>query len=332
MKGALGLEIDRDGESPVYRQIADSIIERIEGGRLPPGTRLPTVRDLSHELSVARVTVHKAYGDLQDRCYIDSTVGRGTFVLTPPDSLQVDSDAFLAGPPTPETFLTSAPWITRSRRTLSMEIAEPDPAFYPALEFTRIIQNLSRDAASLFGYSTPRGEPALRYQIASILDQRGIDAGPEDLLITSGSTQGISLLIQALTQPGDKVLVEEPAYFGLLALLHTRNIQPVPVPLDDEGPDLNALRRALIRDRPRFFYTMPRFQNPMGITMSPERRQQILALAERFGLIIIEDDLFHPLAYDTDTLRPLKCEDAHDLIIYLDSFSKTLLARTIQRT
>ncbi len=285
MKGGLGLEIDRDEKTPVYKQIAEAIISRIEGGRLPPGTRLPTVRDLSQEVSVARVTVHKAYGSLQDRGFIDSTVGRGTFVLTPPHSSTAD----------------------------------------PAAEFTRIIQNLSRDPVSLFGYSSPRGEPALRYQIASILEQRGIDAGPDDLLITSGSTQALSLVIQALTQPGDKVLVEEPAYFGLLALLHTRNLQPVTVPLDDEGPDIAALRRILIRDRPRFFYTMPRFQNPKGITVSPRRRGEILALADRFGLMIVEDDIFHPLAYDGDPPPPLKQDDPNDLIIYLDSFSKTLL-------
>ncbi len=325
MKGGLGLEIDRPGEMPVYRQIAEGIIEKIEAGRLPPGTRLPTVRDLSHELSVARVTVHKAYGDLQDRGYADSTVGRGTFVLTPPEAGIVDPEELFATPATPEMFLTTAPWVTRSRRTLSMEIAEPDPAFYPAHEFTRIIQSLSRDAASLFGYSCPRGEPALRYQIAALLAERGIDAGPQDLLITSGSTQGLSLLIHALTQPGDKVLVEEPTYFGILALLHTRNIQPVTVPVDEDGPDIDALRRIMIRDRPRFFYTMSRFQNPKGISMSPRRRTEVLELADRFGLMLIEDDIFHPLAYDGEHPPPLKTDDRNDLVVYLDSFSKTLL-------
>ena len=323
--GGLGLEIDRLANHPIYRQIVDAIIEKIEAGRLPPGTRLPTVRDLSHELSVARVTVHKAYGDLQDRGYTDSTVGRGTFVLTPPESGKVDAAELFAVPATPEMFLSSAPWVTRSRRTLSMEIAEPDPAFYPAQEFTRILHSLARDATSLFGYSCPRGEPALRYQIAALLGERGIDAGPEDLLITSGSTQGLSLLIHALTQPGDKVLVEEPAYFGLLALLHTRNIQPVTVPVDDDGPDIEALRRIMVRDRPRFFYTMSRFQNPKGISMSRRRRDEVLELAERFGLLLIEDDIFHPLAYDGEHPPPLKTDDRNDLVVYLDSFSKTLL-------
>jgi len=325
MKGTLGLTIDRQREVPVYRQIVEAIIEKIDEGRLPPGTRLPTVRDLSHDLSVARVTVHKAYGDLQDRGYTDSTVGRGTFVLTPPDSGSVDFADQFAAPATPEMFLTAAPWVTRSRRTLSMEIAEPDTAFYPAQEFTRIIHSLSRDAASLFGYSSPRGEAALRYQIAALLGERGIDAGPEDLLITSGSTQGLSILIHALTQPGDKVLVEEPAYFGLLALLHTRNIQPVTVPLDEDGPDIDALRRIMISERPRFFYTMSRFQNPKGISMSPRRRDEVLELAERFGLMLIEDDIFHPLAYDGRHPSPLKKDDRNDLVVYLDSFSKTLL-------
>lgn len=325
MKGGLGLEIDRRSESPVYRQIVEAIIERIEAGRLPPGTRLPTVRDLSHELSVARVTVHKAYGDLQDRGYTDSTVGRGTFVLTPPESGEVDATELSAAVATPEMFLSSAPWVTRSRRTLSMEIAEPDPAFYPAQDFTRIIHSLARDATSLFGYGSPRGEPALRYQIAALLGERGIDASPEDLVITSGSTQGLSLLIQALTQPGDKVLVEEPAYFGLLALLHTRNIQPLAVPVDENGPDLETLRQIMVRDRPRFFYTMSRFQNPKGISMSPRRRDEVLELAERFGLMLIEDDIFHPLAYDGEHPRPLKTDDRNDLVVYLDSFSKTLL-------
>ena len=316
-------EIDRDEETPIYEQITRSIVTRIESGRLPPGSRLPTVREMAEQLSVARVTVHKAYAGLQERGFVDATVGRGTFVVGPSEPRALPAPP--AGPATPETVLATAAWVSRSHRTLSLEIAEPDPSFYPVPEFMRMLRGLSRDARSLLGYGWPRGDLALREQIASLVAERGIDAGPDDLLVTSGSTHALALVTRALSQPGDKVLVEQPTYFGFLALLHSRNLQPVPVPVDDEGPDPRALQRILIRERPRFFYTMPRFQNPMGITMSPARRREILSLAERFGLLLVEDDIFYPLDYDGKSPRPLKSDDRHDLVIYLDSFSKALL-------
>jgi DNA-binding transcriptional MocR family regulator len=174
MMTGLGLKVEREGDSPLYRQIAAAIIGRIESGLMPAGTRLPTVRELAEELSVARVTAHRAYAELRRRGVIDATVGRGTFVVGPPDP--IEPAASTPGPATPETLLATAAWVSRSRRIVSLEIAEPDPAFYPATEFLRILQEVAAGGSTLFGYGWPRGDPALRHQIGSQVAARGLTA------------------------------------------------------------------------------------------------------------------------------------------------------------
>lgn len=323
MVAGLRLEIDRDGEAAIYEQIVDGIGERIESGRLPPGSRLPTVRELAEELSLARVTVHKAYAELRERGLIDATVGRGTFVVGPA-ARSGPADLFRS-PQTPEAALASAGHLSRARHTHSLAIAEPDPDLYPAGEFMRIINGLTRESPSLFGYAPPQGDPALRFQISSRLARQEIDAAPEEILITLGNTQGLAMVAQALARPGDKVLVEQPTFFGFLAILRSLDLQPLGVPMDTEGPDPDSLQRLLLRERPRFFYTIPSFHNPMGICMSPRRRKEILALAERYGLVLVEDDILHQLSYDRPYPGTLKADDPGDLVVYLDSFSKTLL-------
>jgi 2-aminoadipate transaminase len=128
-----------------------------------------------------------------------------------------------------------------------------------------------------------------------------------------------------VARPGDRVLVEQSTYFGFLSLCRAHGVEPVPVPTNGDGLDPAALERALLKDRPRFLYVMPTFHNPTGVSMSETRRRQVLEIAERYGLTIVEDDVFHELSYDGPPPPPLKAMAPGADVAYVDSFSKFLL-------
>ena len=194
--------------SVVYRQIADQIIRRVEDGSLPSGSRLPTVRALAEQFSVTRVTAHKAYTDLQSRGWVDATVGRGTFV-SGPEVTAAPSDAG-RHPITADGIMGAMSRFRQLPGVTSLAMAEPDPALYPARAFLGLCQGLVTNEAELFQYGSSQGEADLRWQIASLLADRGIKVTPEEILVTSSVTQGLSLVTAALCHPGDKVIVEDP--------------------------------------------------------------------------------------------------------------------------
>ncbi len=301
------------------------------------GSRLPTVRELSESLSITRVTAHKAYAELQAGGWIESTVGRGTFVAAAAHR----SAAVLADPTLRAVTVDGVMGAMHRFREIpdmaSFAVAEPDPSLYPARAFLQLSQGLTNDAAQLFEYGSPQGEINLRIELATLLAARGISARPEDILVTSGATQALTLVTTALCQPGDRVAVEQPTYLGVLGLLRSCGVEPVGVPLDAEGPRLDRLQRIFARERPAYFYTIPTFQNPTGRTMSPERRSKLLWLAADHGVPIVEDDIYRPLAYGEPMApppaapapapapAPIKAQDREHGVVYVDGFSKVLL-------
>ena len=320
---SLALALHRHTDQPLYRQIAEQIKDRIGDGRLPAGTQLPTVRSLAVELNVTRITVQTAYAELQSGGWIEATVGRGTFV----------SEGARAGermparisPLTPAVVIDDMLQIARVQGIRSLANASPDAHLFPAEEFWGVLTDLRNDAHALSEYGTTQGDPELRIEVAGLLRERGLSAMPADILITNGATQALSLLTEALCRPGDAVLVERPTYLSFLNILRAQGVQEVGVPLDAEGPDPDALERLALQVRPRFFYTIPTFQNPTGLCMSAARRRQVLEIAERYGFLIVEDDIYARMSYDGPPPPALKADDAGERVIYVSSFSKTLM-------
>ena len=319
----LQLTIDRSADTAIYKQISGQVIEHIEEGELPRGSRLPTVRDLAEQLSVTRVTVHNAYSDLQAEGWIEATVGRGTFVMGPP--IPQDPRELVDGRLSPEVMLGDMQRLHQMPGVLSLAMADAHSELFPAAEFLREIQLLSSQAPSLFEYGIHRGDPILRQELSTLTTQIGIPARSEEILVTTGGTEALSMIVQLLGEPGDKVLVEQPTYLGILAILESCGIEAIPVSLDHDGPDLDELETLLIRERPRFFYTVPNFQNPTGVVMSDERRRLLLELADRFALTIIEDDVYGELYFDEPPPPRLKALAPEQEIFYVNSFSKSLL-------
>src|SRR3989304_6230175 len=183
-------------------------------------------------------------------------------------------------------------------------------------------------------YSTTEGYPPLREQIVQHMARYGIKVGLDNILITSGSQQALDLIGKLLINPGDSILTENPTYLGALQAFTAYQAQYVTVPIDDNGMQVGLLDAAL-RTGPKFMYILPNFQNPAGVTLSVTRRYDLIALAEQYGIPIIEDDPYGQLRYEGEHIKPLVALDAEYLgcdahgaytgnVIYTSTFSKTL--------
>ncbi|MFJ4202954.1 PLP-dependent aminotransferase family protein [Streptomyces sviceus] len=174
-------------------------------------------------------------------------------------------------------------------------------------------------------YSTTEGEPVLRAALAERMSARGVATGADDVLVTTGSQQALSLLATALIEPGDTVLVESPCYLAALQAFGFAGARVVAVPGDDEGPDPVALEELVVRERPKLLYTVPTFQNPTGRTMSAGRRAAVASVAARCGLWIVEDDPYGELRFDGERVPWIAAhEEVRDRVVLLGSFSKVM--------
>jgi len=179
------------------------------------------------------------------------------------------------------------------------------------------------DAPACLGYGEQAGFSLLRDLIAKRLTARGMRASPEQILVTSGSTQGIDLAARVFLDKGDAVIVENPTFLGALEIFHTYGVRIVPVDLDDSGMRMDALETALLAEpRAKMIYTIPTFQNPTGSTLPLDRRLQMIELARAHNVVIVEDDPYGELQYEGEPVPPIWT--LGDDVIYLGTFSKTI--------
>ena len=320
---SLDFQLDRTNPVALYQQINEHLKARISDGRLPAGARLPTVRQLASDLGVTRLTIQNAYAELQTAGWIESTVGRGTYV-----SHDVNGHSFgrgMVAPMTPDGVINDILQLNQIVGLRSMASASPDPRLFPAEEFWSAIADLQSEAIAMVSYSSSQGDPQLRVEISQDLAERGIDVTPDEVLVVAGVTQGLALISRTLAQVGDCILVEQPTYLGLLHTLKLHGVNAIGVPLDDEGPILAEMEQAILQHRPRFFYTVPTFQNPTGRCMSLDRRLALIDLCSTYGVIIVEDDIYGRLAYDAPSPPPLYTLDKRGQVIFVSSYSKVLM-------
>jgi len=180
------------------------------------------------------------------------------------------------------------------------------------------------DGAEILLYGEVRGYRPLRELIVERMAARGAIVDPADVLITNGAQQGIDLAARIFIDPGDIVLTEEPTFMDALRVFRSHEAEPVGVPVDEEGLQVDVLTALLDRlpKRPKFLYTMPTYQNPTGVSMSTARRRALVELARERGLVIVEDDPYGDLSYNGDPPPTLKSLDPE--VIFLGTFSKVL--------
>jgi len=320
------IDLDRGSAQPLYQQLASTLQQRIRSGALPPGTRLPTVRQLAEQLGITRLTAHSAYAELASGGWVEATVGRGTFVAEQDNTLRPPPIADLGREVTPRGVLNDMLRMTQMPGLCSLAMSDPALEGFPMRDWQRATEEaLATGGPHLLGYATAQGDLDLRAALAHHLHDRGITVGPDEIMITNGVSQGMALVADVLARPGDTVLVEQPTYLGVLNCLHVRGLQPIGVALDEDGMQVDALEQAIRQHRPTFIYTIPTFQNPSGVCLSPERRRMLLEVAARHRVMVVEDDIYGRISYEGTPPPALKADDHAGLVIHLGSFSKSLM-------
>lgn len=327
------LTLDRDSPVPLYRQIVTQIREMILSGKLPPGARLPAERSLAAALGVNRTTIVNAYQELRADGLLEAHVGRGTTVRSSVSSTQTEFSPPLSWPN------LLAPRARRLCGSPVQEIARlaaqedviglatglPTSEMSPIVDLQQLIHSiLGREGAWMLQDSPTEGLESLREAIASWLALKGCAVSPRQVLIMSGSQQGLDLVARLLLEPGDAVIVEAPTYLGALQVFRLAGARLIGIPLDESGMQVDLLEPLLAHYRPRLIYTMPTFQNPSGATLSSERRERLLALAYRYQVPILEDDSYSDLYYDALPPAPLLAYDRCGMVLHLGSLSPAL--------
>lgn len=177
---------------------------------------------------------------------------------------------------------------------------------------------------SILQYGASEGWAPLRESARKYLLDSGVPCEENEVLPTEGSTQGFDLLLKALVDPGDVVLVEDPTFLGALQAIRTYHGVPVGVESDECGILPDALEAAIIKHRPKLVYIIPTFQNPTGTTLPVDRRKSIADIAAKYGVVVAEDDPYHDLRYEGESLPTIKSFDKEGWIVYLASFSKII--------
>lgn len=330
---SLGLAL-RPSEGPLYRQIFDQIVERISNGAFGDGFRLPPSRTLADRLGVHRNTVVRAYEALEAGGFVDSTVGRGTFVRIPAAPLP-PQDPVAAGIPwssllaraseaEPLSRFDRIARRTPARAMINLTRMQPSSDLLPVDLFRRCLSHvLSTMGARALGYAPREGVSVLREAVAQHLHRRGVPAHPEDVLITTGSQQALDLIARALIDPEDPVLVEASTYSGALNLFSVAGARLVGVPSDVEGPEMSALER-LGRSGAKALYLMPDAQNPTGLTISTGRRRALVSWSRRTTVPLIEDAYVSDLHLE-DEPPPIPLRALDGDVLHVGSFSKKLI-------
>ena len=224
--------------------------------------------------------------------------------------------------------------LTQRPGVISFAGGLPAPEVFPVERFQQACHKvLTEQAASALQYGATEGYEPLRELIATNMSRYGIKAKVENVLITSGSQQALDLIGKLFINAGDRVLVEAPTYLGALQAFNIYGAEYESVPIDENGLRTDLMEEPL-RSGPKFMYVLPNFQNPAGTTLSEVRRHELVLLADRFGIPIVEDDPYGQLRYEGEHLPPLVVLDRENLrrdngysignVIYLSTFSKTL--------
>jgi DNA-binding transcriptional MocR family regulator len=313
----------------LYEQLAEELAGLIDRRALRPGDRLPSVRGYSRQKRVSLATVLRTYQVLEDRGYVEVRPQSGHYVRGAP-GLPPFPSLRRVPPVREEVKVADLVWELLSRVNdpglAPFGVATAAPEHYPTRRLGRLVAQAARDADwAGVAYGHPAGHEALLHQLVRRTLRMGLAISPDELVVTNGCTEAIQLALRAVARPGDAVLVESPGYYGFLELAESLDLVVVEVETcPEQGVCLDALEAAVRRTSPRVFLTSPNFQNPLGFEVPAERKREQVALLARYGVAIIEDDLYADLHFGDTRPLPLKAFDTAGEVVLCSSFSKTI--------
>lgn len=331
----LELQLERNHAQPLHRQLYDGLREAILQRRIPGGTRLPATRTLAQELGLSRNTVLNAFEQLLAEGYLEARVGDGTYVADnlPDEYLSVDAPRYILPSTNTERGLSKrGELLARTPVTLKrprgigpFRHGLPDYSLFPFEVWASLEAKRWKSAPrELFGYADPAGYMPLREAVTGYIQAaRAVRCEPEQVIITTGSQQGLDLAARVLLDPDDSAWTEDPGYLGARGALIAAGAQITPIPVDQEGLVVQAGLE--LEPRARLAYVTPSHQYPLGVTMSLSRRLALLQWASQRGAWIIEDDYDSEYRYAGRPLASLQGLDREGRVIYLGTFSKVMM-------
>jgi len=314
-----------------YEQLADDIARSIQEGLLARGERLPSVRETSAKRKVSPSTVFQAYYLLEARGLIVARERSGYFVtggaqgLPPLPEPAIDANAEVTEVDVSELVFEVLE-STRARKVVPLGSAFPSPLLFP---MARLAKTMAASVQATDPWRSVEdispGDAELRRQIALRYMIDGLQVPTDEIVITNGALEGLNLCLQAVTQPGDTVLIGSPTFYAALQSIERNGLKAVDVPCHPrDGIDLETMERALKQQKPSACWLMTNFQNPLGSLMPDEKKKDMVALLTRHDVPLIEDDVYGELYFGDRRPKPAKAFDTKGIVMHCSSFSKCL--------
>ncbi len=326
------LDLDRESDIPIYKQIVDRIIELIETDVLHDDSVLPATRNFAKSHGIDRTTVCKAYRELWSMGFIESTPGSYTRVRkrsklsTPQTSVQpslIDWDKAVSSHVARSSGFHNLTILSVPQTEISFALLTIDKRLYPIDQLRRSFDDVlfSRGDEAL-NYGDVRGYKPLREWIAEQLSVHSIRISADDIIITNGSTQGMELIMHVLGGDGKTVIIESPTYSNIIPLIRLFGNRIAAVPMKPDGMDTDVLEQLIIAEKPAFVYTIPTFHNPTGITTSQQHRERVMDICNRHRIPVIEDGFVEDMKYFGKVVLPIKSMDTGNIVVFLGTLSK----------
>lgn len=334
--------LDKGSDTPLYLQVRDLILKSIREGDLVEGGRLPPIRRLAEANDLNVMTVARAYKELTALGVIAGRGALGTFVSRAPtknhDEIQVSAATALDqdGPTASVDGVMQRDGSTFLRMLQASELpgvvpltrAYPDASAIDIAAFNNCLrETLEAEGDGVYAYAPPDGLHGFKGDLIDFMrEHRGLQLDSEDIVVTNGAQQALSIIAQCLLQPGDSVVLERPTYFGAIDLFRSLGLRLIGVGLESDGPNLQELEDAVRRNNPKALFLIPTFQNPTGIMTSLEKRKALLDISRRYGVPIIEDDCCSELRFRGKRVPSIKSlsEDG-DLVYYICGMGKAYI-------
>ncbi|MBI3665781.1 MAG: PLP-dependent aminotransferase family protein, partial [Acidobacteria bacterium] len=285
-----------DSPVPIYRQLYEQFVARIESGVLPDGTRLPPTRELAGLLGLNRTTVAAAYQALEEEGLLKAHVGRGSFVRSATRTAAFHWEERFRST-APDRRLEQALWLGDAD-SINFSAARLEPDSFSIQDLLHAVETeLSAQGGSILQLGAAEGYPPLREWLRAEMREAGIAHPDDEVLVTSGCQQGLDLIAKILTPPDETVLLEDPVYPGARNLFLAGGAQVRGIAVGPSGISIGELEQEFSRHQPRLLVVTPNFQNPTGATLGLEARKEILHLAARFQVAVVENDVYAGLRY-----------------------------------
>ncbi len=314
----------------LYEQIANDLSRAIHKGVYDVAQKLPSLRYIREQYEVSMATVIQAYQCLEQEGLIESRPKSGYFVIQ--GAKEPLDEPVVTQPKSSPTHVNVGHLAmslineTRQLGMVKLGAAVPQPELLPLGSLSRIMAGIARRKnRALASYEQSQGNPELRKQIVHLMRESGVRCTADDIIITNGCLEALSLALRAVAKMGETIAIESPTYFGVLQVIESLGMKALEISTHaSTGIDVQALTQALKARKMAACVLMPSFNNPLGSTMPEDNKQQVVALLAKYNVPLIEDDVYGALSYEPKRPKSAKAYDLQGNVLYCSSFSKTV--------